>query len=67
MKIYIENLYGIEGTKAYYRKKGDYCFSFNNSIKFASELTAKEAAEIIEHANWYKNQYNANNLGGIVE
>lgn len=67
MKIYIENLYGIEGTKAYFRKEGDYCFSFANSIKFASELTAKEAARIIEHENWYKNQYGANKMGVIVE
>ena len=67
MKIYIENLYGIEGTKAYYIKDGDNCFSFANSIKFASELTAKEVAGIIEYADWYKNQYGANNLGVIVE
>lgn len=67
MKIYIENSYGIEGTKAYFRKEGDSCFSFSNSIKFASELSAKEVARIIEYADWYKNQYNANKMGVIVE
>lgn len=67
MKIYIENLYDIKGTKAYFKKEGDYCFSFVNSIKFASELSVKEAAEIIEYADWYKNQYSANKMGVIVE
>lgn len=28
--IYIENLYGIKGNKAYFKKVGDGCFSFVN-------------------------------------
>lgn len=63
MKVYIYNLYGIkDGKRAYYRKNGDYCFDFVNSIEFASELTEEEVNEIMEHKDWYCKQFNAEGM-----
>ena len=63
MKVFIKNLYGInDGRKAYYRKQGD-CFDFVNSKEFASDLTEEEVAKVMNHAEWYKNQYKANEIG----
>lgn len=64
MKVYIKNLYGInDGAKAYYRKQGSGCFDFVNSIEYASDLTESEVERIMNHAEWYKNQYKANEIG----
>lgn len=64
MKVYIKNLYGFnDGKKAYYRKQGAYCFDFVNSIEYASDLTESEIEKIMDHADWYKNQYKANEIG----
>ena len=63
MKIYIKNLYGInDGRKAYYRKQGRYCFDFVNAQQYASDLTKDEAEKIMQHAEWYKKQYNASEM-----
>ena len=63
MKVFIENLYGInDGKKAYYRKLG-LCFDFVNSAQYASDLTESEVEKIMQHAEWYKAQYNASGMG----
>ena len=64
MTVYIKNLYGInDGRKAYYRNQGIGCFDFVNQKKFASDLTKGEVAKIIEHSDFYKNMYKANEIG----
>lgn len=63
MKIYIQNLYGInDGKKAYYRKSGD-CFDFVNSITYATSLTKDEADKIMLHKDYYLKQFNADTMG----
>lgn len=63
MKVFIKNLYGInDGRKAYYRKQGIGCFDFVNQKEFASDLTVDEAEQIMNHADWYKKQYNASEM-----
>ena len=52
-------LYGMENSKAYYRKIGDGCFDFVNDKKFASDITREEAKKIMESQDWYLKQYNA--------
>lgn len=64
MKVFIKNLYGFkDGSKAYYRKQGVGCFDFVNDIKFASDLTEEEAKKVLERGEWYKAQYNADEIG----
>lgn len=64
MKIYIKNLYGInDGTKAYYRKQGAYCFNFVSDKKYSSDLTKDEVKKIMQYAERYKNQYKASEIG----
>ena len=64
MKIFIKNLYGIQDDKkAFYRKQGIGCFDFVNSIEFASDLTKEEVKNILNHSEWYLNQYNADKMG----
>ena len=64
MKVYIKNLYGIkDGKKAYYRKQGIGCFDFVNDKKNASELAQEEANKVVEHLEWYKKMYNADEMG----
>ncbi len=63
MNVFIQNLYGInDGRKAYYRKLG-LCFDFVGSKKYASDLTQEEVNKIMNHAQWYKKQYNASEIG----
>ena len=63
MKIYIKNLYGInDGRKRYYRKVGDGCFDFGSKER-ASDLTRDEVEKIMQHAEWYKTQYKASEIG----
>lgn len=64
MKVYLNNLYGInDGVKAYYRKQGIYCFDFVNDKKDASELTKEDTEKILAYSEFYKKQYNANEIG----
>ena len=64
MKVFIKNLYGInDGRKSYYRKQGIGCFDFVSKKEVSSELTETEADEIMCHADWYKKQYDANEMG----
>ena len=63
MKVYIQNLYGIkDGRKSYYRKQGINCFDFVNSKDFASDLTKEETEKILNYAEWYMIQYNADTI-----
>lgn len=63
MKVYLKNLYGIkDGDKAYYRGQGG-CFDFCCNKENASDLTKEEALHILEHADWYKKQFNASDMG----
>lgn len=63
MKVFIKNLYGIKNEKkAYYRKQG-LCFDFSWDKTLATDLTKEEADKIIAHGDWYKNQYNASEIG----
>lgn len=61
MKIKMTNLYGLEGTEAYYRENGD-CFDFVNRAEFASELTEEKVAKVMNSADWYCKQYGASAL-----
>lgn len=64
MKIYIKNLYGLkDGRKAYYRKQGTYCFDFAWSKDYASDLSDQEVKNVLEHGDWYMQQYNADEIG----
>ena len=63
MTIVIHNLYGIkDGSKAYFRKQGEYCFDFVNAKKYASRLTKKECEKIMKGADWYCNMFNASHM-----
>ena len=59
MIIKMMGLYGFDDTKAYFRKIGD-CFDFVNNKKYASNLSSEEAEKVMEHKDWYLNNYNAN-------
>ena len=59
MYIKMIGLYGMENSKAYYRKIGDGCFDFVNDKKFASDITREEAEKIMENQDWYLKQYKA--------
>lgn len=64
MTVYIKNLYGIKNDrKSYYRKQGIYCFDFVNRKEFASDLTEDEVAKILEHSDYYKKMYGADEIG----
>lgn len=64
MYIKMIGLYGFETQKAWFRKLGDG-FDFVNHKEFASDLTAEEASRVMEHSDWYCDQYQAEVL--IVE
>lgn len=68
MFVRMVNLYNktwnIQGHDAWYRKLGD-CFDFVNRKEFASDLTEEEARRVMEHADWFCNQYGAEKI--IVE
>ena len=59
MIIKIIGLYGLDNTKAYFRKSGDGCFDFVNNKKYASNLSSEEAEEVMKHKDWYLNNYEA--------
>lgn len=61
MKVMILGLYGLDYTKAWYRKDGN-CFDFVNDEKFASNLSIGEVAHILKYKEWYLKQYAANRL-----
>ena len=61
MKIRMNGLYGIDTITAWYRKNGDL-FNFAPKKEFASELTKEEADKVMEHAEWYLNQFNATSM-----
>mgnify|MGYP007000579286 FL=1 len=62
--VYIKCLYGLNNDrKAYYRKQGTGCFDFASSKEYASELTSKEAEDIMAYEDWYKKQYGASEMG----
>ena len=62
MFIRMNNLYGMKGQSAWYRKQGTGCFDFVNRKEFASDLTEQECKKIVEHASWYCSQYNAESI-----
>lgn len=63
MKVYLQDLYGInDGSKAYYRKQGLYCFDFVNSKKYASDLSEDEAKEILRYESYYTKMYGASKM-----
>lgn len=65
MRIAIVNLYGSQdGDKAYYRKLG-LCFDFVNNKNLASELTEKEAVNVLEHKDFYLKMFGAEKM--IIE
>ena len=64
MYIKMIGLYGFEDQKAWFRKRGD-CFDFVSHKEFASDLTPEEAARVMEHSDWYCDQYQAEVL--IIE
>lgn len=62
MYIKLENLYGIKGLNAWYRKQGDGCFDFVNAKDHASYLTEEECEQTMKHKEWYLKQYNAERM-----
>jgi hypothetical protein len=50
------------GIKSYYQKVGDGCFNFTYIKEFASELTEKEAIEVINHSVQFCKLYGATEL-----
>lgn len=64
MKVYIQNLYGMnDGNKAYYRKQGVHCFDFVNDKKYASNLSEDETKEILRYKSYYTKMYGALKMG----
>lgn len=59
MIIKMMGLYGLDNTKAYFRNIGDGCFDFVNNKICASNLSSKEAEEVMKHKDWYLNAYKA--------
>lgn len=63
MFVKMVGLYGLDDSHiSYYRKQGRYCFDFVFDIEYASPLTEEECDKILDGADWYCKQYNANRL-----
>lgn len=63
MIIKMIGLYGLgDNSTAFYQTVGDGCFQFVNDIKFASDLSEEEVAEVMEHEAWYCKQYRASRM-----
>ena len=61
MYVKMTGLYGGMNYDAWFRKLGD-CFDFVNKREFATDLTAEECGKVLDHADWYCKQYNAQKM-----
>lgn len=61
MKVRMNNVYGISGVYAYYRKDGD-CFSFAATEKNATDMSVEDANKVLEHSDWYCKQFGAESM-----
>lgn len=59
MIIKMIGLYGLDNTKAYFRKIGDGCFEFVNNKEFSSDLSNDETEKVMKNKEWYLKNYNA--------
>ena len=56
-KVKMIGLYGMDGTDAYYRKQGIYCYDLVSDEDLATELTDEEAHKITEGKAYYLKQF----------
>jgi hypothetical protein len=62
MKIVIHNLYGRNDQSVAYMRKLGYCFDFVSLPTYATEMTAEECKDIMEHSEYYLDQYKASHM-----
>ena len=65
MYVRLDGMYGGMDHSAYYRKQGSCCFDLVNDKRYASDLTEEEVSRVMEHAEWHKKQYDAQEV--VVE
>ena len=62
MKVKMLGLYGMNGTNAFFRKQGNYCFDFVSDEKLASDLSGEATQVILNGSDWYCKMFGADRL-----